>query len=289
MKAIYNILFYIALIGACTYAMLYTFVLEQDGTNVEVEKREKVVVDDAIIKDDYYKDDNIEIKLTEDYQYKTHIYVADVVMNRPEYLRTAFAKDKFGRNITEEVSDMAKRNNAILAINGDYYGAREAGYVVRNYKQYRNTSSGNREDLVIYESGKFDIIKENQTKLEDLNNPKEVFTFGPGLLKDGEINVTENQEVSTGHRVSNPRTAICYIGMNHYAFVVSDGRTKASEGLSLYELASYMKGLGCQTAYNMDGGGSSVMVFNGKIINNPTHDGYVIDERKVSDMVYVGY
>ena len=86
---------------------------------------------------------------------------------------------------------------------------------------------------------------------------------------------------------SNPRTAIGIINKNHYIFVVSDGRTNESEGLSLYELATFMKNLGCKTAYNLDGGGSSTMYFNGNIINNPTTNG-TIKERKVSDIVYIG-
>ena len=87
---------------------------------------------------------------------------------------------------------------------------------------------------------------------------------------------------------SNPRTAIGIIDENHYVFVVSDGRTSESEGLSLYELATFMKKLNVETLYNLDGGGSSTMYFNGNIINNPTTSGR-ISERKVSDIVYVGY
>ena len=71
-------------------------------------------------------------------------------------------------------------------------------------------------------------------------------------------------------------------------FVVSDGRTDESEGLSLYELATFMQGLGVKEAYNLDGGGSSTMYFNGEVINNPTSNGK-IKEREVSDIVYIGY
>ena len=88
---------------------------------------------------------------------------------------------------------------------------------------------------------------------------------------------------------SNPRTAIGQISENHYVFIVSDGRTKDSEGLSLYELATFMKSLGCITAYNLDGGGSSTMYFNGNIVNNPTTNGKRVSERSVSDIVYIGY
>ena len=87
---------------------------------------------------------------------------------------------------------------------------------------------------------------------------------------------------------SNPRTAVGIIDDLHYVFVVSDGRTSESEGLSLKELAEFMQKLGVTTAYNLDGGGSSTMWFGGKVINNPTTSGS-IKERKVSDIVYIGY
>ena len=75
----------------------------------------------------------------------------------------------------------------------------------------------------------------------------------------------------------------------HYVFVVSDGRTEESEGLSLLELAEFMDTLGVETAYNLDGGGSSTMYFNGEVINKPTTSGRNIKERSVSDIVYIGY
>ena len=69
--------------------------------------------------------------------------------------------------------------------------------------------------------------------------------------------------------------------------MVSDGRSDESEGLSLYELASFMKQLGVKTAYNLDGGGSSTMVFQGEVVNNPS-SGFREEEREVSDIVYIG-
>jgi exopolysaccharide biosynthesis protein len=73
----------------------------------------------------------------------------------------------------------------------------------------------------------------------------------------------------------------------HYIFVVSDGRTSQSAGLTLLQLAEVMQEYGCTVAYNLDGGGSSTMVFNGEVINNPT-DGRSFGERKVSDIIYIG-
>lgn len=76
---------------------------------------------------------------------------------------------------------------------------------------------------------------------------------------------------------------------NHYIIIVGDGRTSESKGLSLYELAQVMKQYGAKTAYNLDGGGSSSLYFNGQLINKPTTNGKTISERAVSDIVYFGY
>ena len=235
-----------------------------------------------------YSDSNVSITLKEYREYDSAIYVADVTVSDVSYLKTALASNTYGRNITDTTSDMANDNNAILAINGDYYGARQSGYVIRNGSLYRN-SSGNRDALAIMKNGEFEFVTEGETSAETLlgNGALQVFSFGPVLLEDGSISVTENEEVGMA-MASNPRTAIGYLGKNHYVFVVSDGRTSESAGLSLYELASFMKSLGVVDAYNLDGGGSSTMVFKGEVINTPTTNGHSTQERAVSDILYIG-
>lgn len=113
-------------------------------------------------------------------------------------------------------------------------------------------------------------------------------SFGPALIENGTISVTEEDEVGKA-MASNPRTAIGILDDLHYVFVVSDGRTEESEGLSLLELAEFMDSLGVETAYNLDGGGSSTMYFNGEVVNNPTTSGRSMKERSVSDIAYIGY
>lgn len=236
---------------------------------------------------DSYSDDSVSITLQSYREDDTDIYVADILLKDPSALKTALAQNSYGKNVTEKTSDMAADNNAILAINGDYYGAQESGYVLRNGIQYRDTSAG-REDLVIYADGTMDIINEDEVSAQSLLDAgaQQILSFGPALIKDGQIAVDENTEVGKA-MASNPRTAIGWISDNHIVFVVSDGRTDESEGLSLYELAQFMQSLGCTMAYNLDGGGSSTMVFQGQVINNPTTNG-TIKERKVSDIVYIG-
>lgn len=237
-----------------------------------------------------YEDDNIKIALIDYRENDTDIHMADVKVSSSEYLKTAFAQSSYGRNVTEKTSDIAESVNTILAINGDYYGAQESGYVIRNGVIYRETAKSGNEDLVIYGDGSFEIIDEDDITAEELleKGAQNVLAFGPALVEDGSVSVTEDEEVGKA-MASNPRTAIGIIDENHYVFVVADGRTSDNEGLSLYELAEFMESLGVQTAYNLDGGGSSTMYFNGQIINKPTTNGSSIKERSVSDIVYIGY
>ncbi len=237
-----------------------------------------------------YTDDEISISVSEVTSNHTTVYVADVRLSSPEYLKTAFANDSYGKNVTAKTSEIAAENHAILAINGDYYGAREKGYVLRNGVLYRDSASRDQEDLVIYGDGFFGVIEETSVSADTLlaNGAVQILSFGPTLVNNGQIAVTERDEVGKA-KASNPRTAIGIVDARHYVFVVSDGRTEESEGLSLYELAAFMQGLGVRIAYNLDGGGSSTMVFNGEIVNKPTTNGRSIQERSVSDIVYIGY
>ena len=238
--------------------------------------------------DTTYSDGNITVTLKEYRENDSTIYVADVQLTDSSYLKTALAQGSYGRNVTQKTSEIAESVNAVLAINGDYYGAQEKGYVIRNGELYRDTAIENQEDLVIYEDGSFGIINESDVAAQELieKGAVQTLSFGPALVQNGKITVSQNEEVGQA-MASNPRTAIGIIDDNHYVFVVSDGRTSESEGLSLYELAEFMDSLGAETAYNLDGGGSSTMYFNGSVVNNPT-GGMGNSERSVSDIVYIG-
>ncbi len=237
---------------------------------------------------DCYSDENISVTI-EEYTYNdTRVYVADVKLNSAEYLKTAFADDAYGKNIKATTSEMAENNDAILAINGDNYGSQESGYVIRNGIVYRD-KAGKNDVLCIYADGSMEIIDPDEISTDELveRGVWQAFSFGPALIEDGSVSVSEGDEVGKA-KASNPRTAVGIIDDLHYVFVVSDGRTEESEGLSLYELAEFMESLGVTTAYNLDGGGSSTMVFQGTVINNPTTTGRSVKEREVNDIVYIG-
>ena len=304
-----NFIFYILLISYSIFVILDTFVIpHKSNLTSNSNKNEEILnnndMDDsseeneeddinnssvATITDNSYEDENISIKITTERANDTTYYVADISLSDSKYLKTALANDTYGRNIKETTSVMAQNNNAIFAINGDYYGFRDYGYVIRNGVLYRETANEDNDALVIDNDGNFSIVNESEVTANELLNEGawQVLSFGPALIEEGEVVVGKNDEVSQA-KTSNPRTAIGQVDELHYIVIVADGRTSESEGLSLYELAQVMKEYNCTTAYNLDGGGSSTMYFNGEVINNPT-SGRSIGERSVSDIVYIGY
>lgn len=291
-KFAFAICYGIILVAFTVYMALDTFTLKTVYTKVEQGARVVTEAETGKVSSsaNSYEDDNIKIEIKEYTECNTVIHVADVQLKSSEYLKTAFANSAYGKNITDKTSSIAKSVNAILAINGDYYGVQESGYVLRNGVIYRSTASKNQQDLVINKDGTFSIINELDTDINSLleQGAYNILSFGPALVQNGSVSVSENTEVAKAMS-SNPRTAVGVISNLHYVFVVSDGRTNQSEGLTLYQLAEFMKSLGVKTAYNLDGGGSSTMYFNGEIINNPTTNGNKISERSVSDIVYIGY
>ena len=219
-------------------------------------------------------------------------YVADVVLDDATTLKSAFANDSFGENITETTSAIAADHNAIFAINGDYYGFRDTGIVIRNGVVYRD--EGARQGLAFYRDGTVKVYDETATNAKQLvaDGVWNTLSFGPAVLEDGNIvDGIEDVEVDTNfgnHSIQGeqPRTAVGVIGTNHLVFVVVDGRTPGySAGVTLTGMAQIMKDLGATTAYNLDGGGSSTMYFNGALVNNPLGAN---KERGTSDILYIG-
>ena len=219
-------------------------------------------------------------------------FVADVTLTDATQLQSAFAKDSFGTNIIAYTSEIAADNNAVFAINGDYYGFRDTGIVIRNGVIYRDIPA--RVGLALYLDGTMRIYDETETTAQQLVDAGvwNTLSFGPALLENGEIvSGLDNVEIDTNfgnHSIqgANPRTGIGIIDANHFVFVVVDGRSPGySRGVTLTGYAQIFKDLGCTAAYNLDGGGSSTLYFMGRVVNNPLGKN---QERGTSDILFVG-
>jgi exopolysaccharide biosynthesis protein len=218
-------------------------------------------------------------------------YVADLLLTDATALRSAFADDAFGENIIDTTSSIAAQNDAAFAINGDYYGFRDSGIVIRNGVAFRD--AGAREGLAFYRDGHAEVYDETATTADALvaAGVWNTLSFGPAVVRDGaEVPGIDQVEIDTNfgnHSIQGrqPRTCVGVIDANHLAMVVVDGRsTGYSAGVTLPELAAIMLDLGCETAYNIDGGGSSTMVHDGELVNRPLGK---TSERGTSDILYI--
>ncbi len=219
-------------------------------------------------------------------------YVADVVVADATAVRAGFAENSFGTNIVASTSDIAEYYDAVFAINGDYYGFRDSGIVIRNGVAYRD--DGTRNGLVMYTDGSMAVYDETTTTVDQLlaDGAWNTWSFGPAIVDDGvALDGIESVEVDTNfgnHSIQGeqPRTGIGVIDDNHFVFVVVDGRSDGySRGVTMTEFADIFVDLGATTAYNLDGGGSSTMYFNGELVNDPLGKG---SERGTSDIIYIG-
>ncbi len=204
-----------------------------------IPKVETKVTDESIseiqekceITENTYKSKEIEIKIEKKEQGegkdKVTYYVADIKIQNPNRIKKAFAKDQVGTNITEKMSSIFLRNNAILAINGDYYAFRKNGIIIGNSQIYRDIPA--REGLAIYRNGIMETYDEKSTTAEELvkKGVKETLSFGPVLVKDGEIvadydvfAVDDDNIIRGNIATENPRTGIGYYDQNHYCFIL---------------------------------------------------------------------
>ena len=231
--------------------------------------------------DSSYKSANVNVSWTrqEDTsgEHEVVYYAADIYLRSPELLRTAIPEHGF-----QEVQTLAAQNGAILAINGDYALARTQGPIVRNGMLMRDNSLG--DVLVFYGNGEMKTFSAGGFDLEaeSAKGILDVWSFGPALLDSNGKSISGFTDTVAG---ANPRSAIGYYEPGHYCFVAVDGRnSEGSYGYTLDELSKLFEDLGCTVAYNLDGGQSSVMVWDGGsvTVNMPAGGG-----RPVGDIIYI--
>ena len=224
--------------------------------------------------DNSYSSPDISITVTEETTANGRItyYLADIYVRDITCFQSALARGTYGSGYRDSISDMAALSNALVAINGDYYGNTNEGVVIRNGVIYRANRT-NCDVCVLYYDGRMEVMPGSAFDMQQAINDGawQAWTFGPALLDtDGSVLTSF---ASTGRIISaNPRTAIGYYEPGHYCMVVVDGRG-ASAGITLPDLSQLFYDLGCTAAYNLDGGNSSIMVWQDAVINDPSGGG----------------
>ncbi|MBI6063523.1 phosphodiester glycosidase family protein [Clostridium perfringens] len=209
-----------------------------------------------------------------------NMWEVNIKLSSGNQIKSAFADDKFNLRNREKTSDIAKRHNAILAINGAAAGFNKSSYVIRDGIIYRDTRL-DCAPLVIQKDGDFRIYDDDLSGEELVERgAMHTYDFGPDLIRGGEIVCYGNTWYK---EVLAPRTAIGQKGPLEYVILVVDGRSEESVGMSLYDTAIELKNRGCYWGYNLDGGGSTTLYFNGEVLNTPSD---LNGERKISDILY---
>ena len=228
-----------------------------------------------------YEDETDKITITKEWYENAWAYIAHLEFSDYSRFGTECANGKY-KNGYEKTSHVAKRLNAIFAVNGCYsaphleYGVIRSG-IVCNDKKHGYVAGYSSK------SGLFgDIIKDKYngptlTELAETGIVTDTFCFGPKFLADGVI--IESKDTSRAQRT--------FMGTNGNPgdlwIVVSDGRYNdgKSAGLTYNQCAQLLLDKGCTYGIPLDGGGSSTMVFNGEILNANSKK-----ERAVVDFLY---
>ena len=107
----------------------------------------------------------------------------------------------------------------------------------------------------------------------DWKDVNHIISGGPYLVKNGDVFVDMTAQKLGAIGGKNPRSAIGYTAEGNLIMVAVDGREGQSVGMTLMQLANFMKNAGCINAMNLDGGGSTVMYVDGQVVNNPAAKG----------------
>ena len=241
---------------------------------------DKFTSGDVIQTENFYQSKNVNITVTKVEKNGVVYFVQDIYIRHIECFATAFAKDKYGKGISDTVLNMATNNNAICAMNGDYYGSYPAkGVVIRNGTFYMSNPDG--DVCVLFNNGEMKTYSKTGFDADTAmaQGAYQAWCFGPALLENGKAITKTDSNV----KPANPRSGIGYFEPGHYCFVTVDGRQDGySKGLTLFEYAKVFEELGCVEAYNLDGGQTAVMTFGDKVVNKPTNGG-----RKSSDILLI--
>ena len=224
------------------------------------------------------KNKGLEIEITKERHYETDNYVAHIKMTNPAHIKTIYS-DLEWTNLGCEISTFNKRINSIFMVNGDFRNAEfgEKLGIVRNRMVVNNKKFNNVLGMDMNGNLK-KVYATNAAKVLE-SNIRDTWTFGPWLIENGRIKDVNNEARA-------PRTFIGQVkrtdNILEYVIVVADGRSDTNAGLTMKECANILKEKNCHIGYNLDGGGSSVMMFNGKVLNDPCYG-----ERADIDYIYI--
>ena len=229
-------------------------------------------------------------------------WVATVKIAHPSQLRTTSANG-FRSEMLMKGTAMARRVNAVLAINGDYYCYTHHGYILRQGQLFLDDLRGDRDVLLIDEDGDFHIVRNPYTgqvhETIDGKRVMQAFFFGPVLVENGKLvrDMALRDDMAAEER--KQRMCIAQVGPLEYKCICCGPPARGNSGMNLTEFSRLVYEIGIDdaqrktkrtgkpvesviTAYNLDGGNSTMLIFNGEKLNDPKNQ----DTRDIADIIY---
>ena len=225
------------------------------------------------------------VTVGEDYD-RVVYHVADIYVASLDNFKTYTANNELCYFSTQDVMEMDAAADALIAISGDFYAYQSVGFLIRNGQIYRQDNTGCSLCIMYYDGSMECVPTGTDYDVQEIldRNPYQIWNFGPSLLDAEGKAISVFPYVSLAVSFSNPRSAIGYYEPGHYCFVVVDGRQDGySRGMTLPELAALFEELGCTCAYNLDGGGSAVMLFNHEKYSSQSNGA----GRELSDIIVI--
>ncbi|NLW19955.1 MAG: phosphodiester glycosidase family protein [Clostridiales bacterium] len=205
---------------------------------------------------------------------------------------------------TEKPAVIARNNGLVFSMDGDYFLYRvhaaktnkrklAIGVVIRDREVLVDNPASEKRNLyppldmlALFPDGDMRVYKAREQTAQELLDlgAVDVLSFGPWLVRDGQLNDT----YSTYGTTIQPRAAIGMVEKGHYWAVIVEGRTRLSAGMTTFEVGELMRDLGCTLAFNLDGGWTSAMVFMGKQLNQLDRTGVHDNARPQNEVMGIG-
>lgn len=193
---------------------------------------------------------------------------------------------------------IARKHRVVLGISGDYFNFRigskiPLGVIVRNGKTISSHTYAQRvqgqpplDELSLYADGRMEVRHPREMSSQEYleRGALDVLAFGPILLRDGEV----DDRLFKRFQGQEPRVSVGMIEPGHYIAITVEGRHKRSVGADCLFMAQRMKALGTTTAFTLDGGQTTCMVFMGTVINEPGEFNGAKFVRKQPDILGIG-
>lgn len=232
----------------------------------------------------HYSDPTISVSIEAGRQDECDYWIADIRIGHPSQLRTA-AADTFDSDMVLPAITIARRMNAVLAVNGDYFNYSNTGYTIRQGELFKDRLNGHRDLLLIDENGDFHFMRKvyKGRGVTEVDGKKVInaFSFGPVLVENGELNQDYSfDEMAFGDYCQ--RMCIAQVDSLHYKVICCGSPDRDSTGMTIRQFAKFVQDQGVKHAYNLDGGNSTMLVFNGEKINDINNP----KARDIADIIY---